>query len=383
MDCSRRSFLRLAFSETGAERDVLVQVFLRGGADGLNLVPPHGEAAYHSARPSLALPRPDDSKGERALDLDGFFGLHPALAPLLPAWKEKELAIVHAVGSEDETRSHFEAQDLMERGCPVNREMGSGWIARHLRSLPGSRPALSAVAISDVLPESLRGSPGASAVSSVDEFTLAATPSERAAFSASLRRLYSRDAGELGTAGVQVLETLETVERLRREGPMEANDGSFPSSMAQVARLVRAEGGLEVACINLDGWDTHFVQAGGLLDRAGELAKGLGGVRGQGRGRRVTVVVVTEVGRRVEQNVTLGTDHGRGSVMFVMGPAVKGGKVFGKWPGLGPDVLEGPGDLPVTTDYRDVLGEIVTKRLGNAKSEAVFPGRELRSLGLF
>jgi uncharacterized protein (DUF1501 family) len=382
MELSRRSFLRFAFSPRGPERDVLVQVFLRGGADGLNLVPPHGERAYYSARPSLALAKPDASKEERSIDLDGFFGLHPALAPLVPAWREKELAVVHAVGSEDETRSHFEAQDLMERGCPVNREMGSGWIARHLRSLPGARPALSAVAISDVLPESLRGSPGASAVSSVDEFALAATPAERAAFAESLRKLYRRDAGELGTAGVQVLETLETVERLRKEGPAERNDGSFPAAMAQVARLVRAEVGLEVACVDLDGWDTHFVQAGGLQGRAEELAKGLATFREQVRGRRVTVVVLTEFGRRVEENVTLGTDHGRGSVMFVTGPAVKGGKVFGKWPGLGPEVLEGPGDLPVTTDYRDVLAEIVAKRLGNERTEAVFPGRKGAAVGV-
>ncbi len=379
---SRRSFLRCSFSPRGPQRDVLVQVFLRGGADGLGLVPPVGDEAYHKARPTLAIARPD-ARGEHAIDLDGFFGLHPAMAPLMEAFRDKQLAIVHAAGSADETRSHFEAQDLMERGCPVNREMGSGWIARHLRTAAGDRSALSAVAIAETMPESLRGSPGASAVRSLDEFVVDVPSEERAQFTTSLRKLYSSRRDELGAAGLQVLETVATVERLRREGER-VPETSLTGDLRQVARLIRAEVGLEVACVDLNGWDHHFVESGAMRDHAGELANGIATFwRELGEFRaRVTLVAVTEFGRRVQENVSLGTDHGRGSVMLVLGGGIRGGKVYAKWPGLGADVLEGPGDLPVTTDYRDVLAEIVEKRLGNPRVTEIFPERPGRSIGL-
>ncbi len=379
---SRRSFLRCSFSPRGPQRDVFVQVFLRGGADGLGLIPPVGDDAYHKARPTLAIARPD-ARGEHAIDLDGFFGLHPAMTPLMEAFRDRQLAIVHAAGSADETRSHFEAQDLMERGCPVNREMGSGWIARHLRTAVGERSALSAVAIAETMPESLRGSPGASAVRSLDEFVVDVPSEQRAQFTTSLRKLYASRRDELGAAGLQVLETVATVERLRREGER-VQESSLVGDLRQVARLIRAEVGLEVACVDLNGWDHHFIQAGSMRDLAGELANGIATFwRELGEFRsRVTLVAMTEFGRRVQENVSLGTDHGRGSVMLVLGGGIRGGKVYAKWPGLGDDVLEGPGDLPVTTDYRDVLAEIVEKRLGNPRVAEIFPDRPGRSIGL-
>lgn len=370
---TRRSFLTMALRPEGPPGDVLVQVFLRGGADGLNLVAPYADPGYRAARPTLALGAPDAKGG--ALDLDGRFGLHPVLAPLVPLWRAGELAIVHAAGSDDSTRSHFEAQDLMERG----NDPASGWIARHLRTAPGRRGALSAVAIADVMPESLRGSPGASAVPSLEGFSLRAPEG----FERAVAALYESEAGDLGASGRQVLQTLGTVERLRSEGAGR-DPGSLAGALEQVGRLVRAEVGLEAACVDLNGWDTHFVQ-GTLFDGlARELGEGLSSFwagLGEFR-RRVTVVVMTEFGRRVAENVSFGTDHGRGGAMFVLGRGLSSKRVLGEWPGLGPEVLEGPGDLPVTTDYRDVLGELVAKRLGNPEVRRVFPGREPKPVGV-
>ncbi len=374
---TRRDFLRLSFSPRGPERDVLVQVFLRGGADGLNLVAPFTDPGYRGARPTLGLPPPDASGKGRLVDLDGRFGLNPALSPLLEDWTSGELAIVHAAGSTDETRSHFEAQDLMERGNPEGRDMGSGWIARHLRTAPGRRGALSGVAIADVLPESLRGAPSASAVARLDEFSVRGAPG----FAGAMAALYGAEPDALGAAGTQVLSTLAAVERLRDEAP---GNGSFADNLRQVARLARAEVGLEAACVDLGGWDTHFVQPALLDGLAAELASGLAAFRRElgSHKDRVTIVVLTEFGRRVAENVSFGTDHGRGSVMFVLGRGIRGGRVHGRFPALTPELLEGPGDLPVTTDYRDVLAELLRARLGNPDPASVFPGREFRPVGL-
>jgi uncharacterized protein (DUF1501 family) len=371
--------------------DVLVSIFLRGGADGLNLVPPHGEKAYYAARPSLAIARPDARSAgdtDRAADLDGFFGLHPRLRPLLPLYEQKELAVVHAVGSDDQTRSHFEAQDQMERGCPVEQNLGSGWLARHLRTRLGRQSPLSAVAISETLPESLRGSPGASAARNIDAFSIHLEEPRRSSFETALRNLYKQETGDLGRAGLQVLDTLRTVNRRRRESDRSDNTGQYPEgqfgdAMRQVARLIKAEVGLEVACVDIDGWDTHFVQGatGGLFGGlAGDLGQGLAALANDIRPfwDRVTIVTMTEFGRRLHDNISLGTDHGRGSVMFVLGGNIRGGRVIADWPGLSKDDLEGPGDLRVTIDYRDILGEIVASRLQNDHVDEVFPGHTLR-----
>lgn len=394
MDVSRRAFLQVVMGAADREPtgDILVSIFLRGGADGLNLVPPHAEDAYYAARPSLGIGRPDQRLNivsAPAVDLDGFFGLHPGLRPLLPLYEQKHLAVVHAVGSDDQTRSHFEAQDLMDRGGSVEQHLGSGWLARHLRTRSERRSPLSAVAIADTLPESLRGSPGASAVRNVDAFSITLPEQQRAGFDAALRHLYAREAGELGQAGLQVLETIDTIDRLRRDADQTANsgkysDGQFGDGLRQVARLIKAEVGLEVACIDLDGWDTHFVQDTSFGRLAGELGQGLAALAEDIRPfwNRVTIVTITEFGRRLHENVSLGTDHGRASTMFVLGGNVEGGKVFADWPGLEPDHLEGPGDLRVTTDYRDVLGEIVAKRLRNDRAAEVFPNHELQPLGI-
>lgn len=387
--------LRLVADAAGREPpgDVLVAIFLRGGADGLNLVAPHGERAYYAARPTLALAQPGrqgTAQPQGTADLDGFFGLHPGLRPLLPLYQQNELAVIHAAGSDDQTRSHFEAQDLMERGCPVDQVLGSGWLARHLRSRPQPLAPLAAVAIADTLPESLRGSPGASAVRDVEAFDFKLPRPQRAGFEAALRSLYASEADDLGAAGRQVLDTLGTIDRLRREATTDARgrggypSGPFGDALRQVARLIRAEVGLEVACVDLDGWDTHFVQDALFGRLAGDLGQGLAALAEEIRPcwNRVTIVTMTEFGRRLRENVSLGTDHGRGSVMFVLGGNVQGGRVVADWPGLAGDDLEGPGDLRVTIDYRDILGEVLVRRLKSRQVASVFPQHTLREYGI-
>ena len=338
----------------------LVTVFLRGGADGLSLVPPHGDPHYRRHRPTLALEPPGVSE-HSCLDLDGFFGLHPAMAPMMDSWREGRLALVQAVGSDDETRSHFEAQDQLERGGASGQSPAGGWLARYLLELGGGG-AMDALAFGPTLPESLRGAPGAVAIGSLADLPLLG---ERGgSFSDQLRRLHGTH-DELGLAGRAALEAMA---RLAELTPMATSarypDGSLGVGLADVARLVRAGIGPRVACLDSHGWDTHFVQGGarGLLaDRAGELASALAAFdEDLGSARDdVVVVVMTEFGRRAQQNASLGTDHGHASVMMVLGSKIRGGQVHGRWPGLDDEQLVGPGDLAVTSDYRSVLREVL------------------------
>jgi uncharacterized protein (DUF1501 family) len=356
---------------------VLVVVFLRGGADGLALVPPVGEDAYHRARPGLRVdPR-------RAPRLDDRFALHPLLAPLHGLYARGELAVVHAAGSEDATRSHFEAQDLMEHGGV----MGGGWLGRYLRFRPasGSR-ALAAVAFGTQLPECLRGAPAVTVLRSLDDFGLVGDAGQTAA---SLRAWYARDPGALADAAADTVRALERLEALRgtpyrpRSGAHYASD-DFAHALQQVAQLIKARVGLEAVSIDLGGWDSHFTQgtlieplmarlAGGLAAFATDLGPSLA---------TTSIVVMTEFGRRVQENASLGTDHGRGSAMFVIGGGVAGGRVHGDWPGLDAGVLEGPGDVPVRTNYRDVLAPVLGRHGGADVLDRVFAQYRLRPLGL-
>ncbi len=378
-----------------APRPMLVCVYLRGAADGLSLVIPHADDRYHALRPTLGLARPDDARASttaRALDLDGHFGLHPALGGLLPLYRAKELAIVHAVGSDDQTRSHFEAQDRMEHAGPKDAPIGSGWIARHLRTRPGGRAGgLAAVALGTAVPESLRGVPAA-ALQSASEYRLG--PERDDAFADALRALYGGEAdpalpfdADLRRAGAEALTTLGKLGALevdRRVGPAYP-EGQLGHGLKEAARLVRADLGVEVACIDFDGWDTHFVASQLIPDLAKELGDALRAFRedlGDAM-EHVTVVCMTEFGRRAYENASLGTDHGRAGAMFVLGGGVRGGRVVTEWPGLGEEDLEPPGDLRVTIDYRDVLAELVSSRLGNAALAEVFPAFAPRPRGIF
>jgi uncharacterized protein (DUF1501 family) len=368
--------------------DLLVTIFLRGGADGLNMVVPYGEPNYYRSRPSLGIPPPTSSnvKG-RAVDLNGFFGLHPALAPLHPIYQSGEMAIVHACGSDDSSRSHFEAMATMERG--LAREgtgPASGWVARHLVSTEHLDDSpLRAVAFADTMPDSLRGATNAVALTSLSDFKLEADPS----FHTSLTGLYKPGKDEVAQAGRQTLSALDALVKLDVDRYKAAHGAVYPNSdlgngLRQVACLVKARLGLEVACLDKGGWDTHVAQGADtgwqamLLD---DLAKSLAAFTADlgPEMHGVTVVVMSEFGRRVAENGGLGTDHGRAGPMFLIGDSVAGGRVHARWPGLEDHQLDSTGDLLVTTDYRSVLGDVLARRMGNASVAEVFPGSAVGS----
>jgi uncharacterized protein (DUF1501 family) len=379
--------------QEGPAGDVLVCVFLRGGADGLHLVAPVGDAHYAKQRPRIAVRRPDDTTteaGRRGVELDGFFALHPTLAPLKEPYRAGRLAVVHAVGSPDQTHSHFEAMATMERGVSDGSTAASGWLGRHFQETGGSMPSpLRAVAIGDTLPASLEGAMGATAVQSLAEFRLGVPAGWSNSYRATLAGLYAGYADELGTAGKETFRLLRALERLEPEryraaGGIQYPDSDFGRGLAQVAQLVRAEVGLEAACVDLDGWDSHFGQDTVLEGLMTDLAGGLAAFDADlgERMDRVTVVVMSEFGRRVHENGGLGTDHGQATCFWLMGGGIKGGRVVANWPGLEDHQLDGPGDLKATIDYRDLLAEVVAKRLRNPAWQAVFPGYVPRFRGV-
>jgi uncharacterized protein (DUF1501 family) len=380
---------RLAFApkDEAPRGDTLVVVFLRGAADVLNMIVPHGESAYYAQRPTLAIPRPDQTsapRSARVIDLDGFFGLHPALAALLPAWQEKHLAVIHACGAPDESRSHFRAMELMERGVDDERGPASGWIGRHLATLNnGNRSPLRAIGLGALTPRSLSGAVPVTALRSIADFHLGGDARAVEQMRAALSSLYA-GADPLSVIGQETLDILDTLHALDPLGHSPSPNLHYPNSdfgmgLRQIAMLIKAEVGLEVAAIDVGGWDTHFAQGGSDGLMAGllrDLANGLAAFHADlfDYASRLTIVVMSEFGRRLAENASLGTDHGHGSAMLLLGGNVAGGKVHGQWPGLAEGQLVGPGDLAVTTDYRDVLAEVCLKRLNNPAIGDIFPG---------
>ena len=397
---------QIAFQPAKAERegDVLVCLFLRGGADGLHMVIPYAEDAYYRHRPSLAIPAPNDRRrggSERAIALNDLFGIHPALKPLYPLYVEGKVAFVHACGSAEKSRSHFEAMSAMERGVAESRaSIRSGWIARHLWSVPrrGSSP-LRAVAFSNILPESLRGSTDAVVLQTLADFRIAMPKSmgitQSEELQHTLREMYAgMDRQGVHQTAQDTLQVLRTLQRIEPSHYRPARGAVYPDSelgrgLKQVAALLKAQVGLEVACLDKGGWDTHVAQGGStgwMAANLTDLAQSLAAFAtdmGDGM-RRVTLIAMTEFGRRVRENSGLGTDHGRAGVMLLLGGGVRGGKVYAHWPGLAPSQMEEPGDLRGPTDYREVLVEAVRKRLGNPHVARVFPEvRWNRLLGCF
>ena len=379
---------RLAFApeQTNPRGDVLVVIFLRGAADVLNMVVPHGEDAYYQMRPTIGIPRPDDSgalQANRAIDLDGFFGFHPSLAPLLPAWQDGHLGIIHACGAPDESRSHFKAMELMERGVEDERGPASGWIGRHLASYnTGNTSPLRAIGLGETVPRSMYGSVPATALQSIVDFHLNGDWQAAKQMQSLLQTLYSGE-DDLAQVGQETLGVLDTLEQLDPTAYLPHPDAIYPESsfgdgLRQIAMLIKEEIGLEVASIDLGGWDTHFGQGGsvGLMALLlNDLAQGLAAFHADLHDKlgEVTVVVMSEFGRRAQENASLGTDHGHGSAMFLLGGNVIGNKIHGRWPGLDRELLFGPGDLAVTTDYRDILAEVLTRRLNNHAIDQIFP----------
>jgi uncharacterized protein (DUF1501 family) len=379
-------FVRMARAGTPGSRRVLVVVFQRGAVDGLNVVVPFGEKAYYDARPSIAIPRPGSGENA-ALDLDGFFGLHPSLAPLLPLFRDGSAAFVHAAGSPDPTRSHFDAQDFMESGTPGVKVTTDGFLSRALAGSKAETPSpLRAVALTPALPRILAGSAGAVSMTNVSEFGIRAGSSSGAA-SDSFESMYGEAVA--GTLGGTAKESFEAARILKSADPARraAENGAeyprspFGNSLKQIAQLVKSDVGLEVAFTDVGGWDTHAGEGGAQGQLGNRLrdygqaiaafAKDLGS-----RMADVTLVTVSEFGRTVRENGNRGTDHGHANVMLLVGGGVKGGKVYGRWPGLDAPKLYENRDLSVTTDFRDVFGEVLENRLRVSSLRSVFPGYE-------
>jgi uncharacterized protein (DUF1501 family) len=382
-----RALVRSVYAAgTTARKKTLVVVFQRGAMDGLNAVIPFGEEEYRRLRPSIAVPYPTGggSNRETALDLDGFFGLHPALEELLPVWKEGSLAVVHAVGSPDTTRSHFDAQDFMESGTPGVKATDDGWMNRQLQCSPDPEATpFRGVAMTPTLPRSLAGKAPAVAMASIRGFGLHARPDSGLA--RGFEGMYEGAVQDVlhGTGR----ETFDALDFLKKNDPARYTpaegvrypNGRYGDSLKQIAQLIKADVGVELAFTEVGGWDHHAAEGGvqgQLATRLREFGQAWAAFhRDLGdRMRDVVVVSLTEFGRTVRENGNRGTDHGHASVSFVMGGGVRGGKVHGRWPGLTADKLYEGRDLAITTDFRDLLSEVLAAHLGARNLAAVFPG---------
>jgi uncharacterized protein (DUF1501 family) len=366
---------------------VLICLFQRGAADALNIVVPHGEKAYYAMRPSIAIPQPGRMVAGSAIDLDGFFGLHPALAPLKPLYDRKLLAPVHAVGSPSTTRSHFDAQDYMETGTPDNKGTSDGWLNRYL-AVKGTcdecnlaKTPFRAVAMTPQTPRILEGPSATVAMNSLDEFSVRATGSS----AERLEALYRTGSADLVHA--TGTETFDAVKMLRSANPQKylpQNGAEYPRSqfglrLLQIAQLVKANVGLEIAFADVGGWDTHVNQGnstGQLAQRLDDFSRSIAALVTDLGDRMDDVVIMTmsEFGRMARENGNRGTDHGHAGALFVIGGHVKGGKVHGKWPGLEQEQLYEGRDLALTTDFRSVFAEVVSDHLGARALDKIFPG---------
>jgi uncharacterized protein (DUF1501 family) len=383
------AFLQRAIAATPATtgKKQFVVLFQRGAADGLNIVVPFGEPNYYRLRPTIAIPQPRRGGTDAAIDLDGFFGLHPSLAPLEPLFRRNQLAIVHAAGSPDPTRSHFDAQDFMESGTPGVKATEDGWLNRALEVAPEENASpFRAVAMGANLPRMLHGSASAIALPDLKQFkVMPQTAGMGAAVEGGFEAMYAQtvDHALHGTG----TETFEAIDMLRKVDPGKyapENGAQYPTSrlgqnLQQIGQLLKANIGVEVLFVDCSGWDNH-VNEGGVQGQLSNLLKDLGqglGAFHQDMGDRmqdVVVVTMSEFGRTAKENGNRGTDHGHANCMFVMGGNVKGGHVSGNWPGLADHQLNEGRDLALTTDFRSVLSEVLVKHVGVTDLKAVFPG---------
>ena len=403
-------------ADPGIRTKRLVVIFQRGAADGLNIVVPHGEAAYYAMRPTINIPK------KSVIDLDGFFGLHPSMAAFEPLWKQKHLAIVHASGSPDPTRSHFDAQDYMESGTPGIKATEDGWLNRALREMPagGMAPgkaatakagvsagissgdrfangpsqsdpsAFRAIAMGTSLPRILSGQEPVLALNNLDDFAVGGKNPKAAPIATTFESMYARSVDTVLHGTGQ--ETFDAVKMLKTADPGKytpaagANypKGRFGDSMRQLAQLIKANLGVQVAFADIGGWDHHVNEGstqGQIANVTGEFSQAIAALWTDlgDLGEDTLVVTMSEFGRTARENGNRGTDHGHANVMFVLGGPVRGGKVYGRWPGLEESQLYESRDLAVTTDFRTVLGEVVSRHLGNRDLKMVFPGFEEQS----
>ncbi|MBS1817975.1 MAG: DUF1501 domain-containing protein [Acidobacteria bacterium] len=408
---SRRAFLRdgacalvsLGFAPSFLARTVaatadtrrskqLIAIFQRGAVDGLSVVVPHGEAEYYRVRPGIAIGRPEKS-ADAALDLDGFFGFNPRLAPLKPLWDSRDLAIVHACGSPDATRSHFDAQDYMETATPGVKSTPDGWLNRYLQVRKAeSETPFRAVALTPQMPRMLQGRAAAMAMNQIGQFGIRAAQAQHA-FEAEYAAAADRLLGGTGRDAFDAMKTLQAAEpsRYQAEHGAEYPTTAFGQALKQIAQLSKAGVGLEVAFAELGGWDTHVNQGsaqGQLATRLDDFSRSIAALVTDLGERMADTVVLTmsEFGRAVSENGNRGTDHGHGNAMMVIGGGVRGGHVYGRWPGLAAEQRYDGRDLAVTTDFRDVFAEVVVRHLGVPDASRIFPGYRIddrRFAGLF
>ena len=371
-----------------AQGKKLVVIFQRGAADGLNIVVPHAETNYYRLRPTIAIPQ------DHLIELDGFFGLHPAMQSFKPLFDQGHMAMIHATGSPDTTRSHFDAQDFMESGTPGVKATPDGWLNRALQAedlhRPANHTAFRAVALGSQVPRTLDGRIPAVAVNRLQDFAVAGKNPNAAPISSAFEAMYAGSVDSILHGTGQ--ETFEAVKMLKATDPAHykpvagANypNGAFGGNMRQIAQLLKANLGVEAAFTDIGGWDTHQNQGnvnGQLANCLRDFSQGISAFWTDmgDAGENVTVVTMSEFGRTAEQNGTGGTDHGHANVMFILGGSVKGGKVYGKWPGMATEQLYQNRDLAITTDFRQVLGEAAYKTLGAHNLELVFPGSDLKT----
>ncbi len=383
----RQTALAAAENSRGSRRKTLICLFQRGAADGLSMVVPFGDPNYYRLRKEIALAAPSrGAAGECALDLDGFFGLHPAMESLLPIFREKHAAIVHACGSPNPTRSHFDAQDFMESGVGGSSQAQTGWLNRALAACPEDRAkktAFRAVAMTSAVPRSLQGEIEPLAIPDLRTFGIGGKTG--ATGGAGFEGLYESAVGDvLGGAGRESFEALALLRakadpaRYQPAAGVEYPASPFGRQLAQIAQLVKAEIGLQVAFAETGGWDTHANQgsAGGqLAGRLYDFSRSIAALYRDLGDRMADVVILTmsEFGRAAAQNGNAGTDHGHATCFFALGGAVNGGRVLGKWPGLEREQLFEERDLAVTTDFRDLFAEIAQRHLGVTALGRVFP----------
>jgi uncharacterized protein (DUF1501 family) len=361
----------------------LVVLFQRGAADALNVVVPHAEPSYYAMRPSIAIPR------TAVVDLDGFFGFHPALAPFKRLYDQKLLAPIHAVGSPSATRSHFDAQDFMESGTPDDKNTPDGWLNRYLATrgtceackINGEPSPFRAVALAPETPRIMEGPSPTVAMNSLAEFSVRATGTDVER----LEALYRTGSADLVHAsGSEMFEAIKMLKAANVGQYSAANNADYPRSqfgtrLKQIAQLIKMDLGVEIAFADIGGWDTHVNQGGPTGQLAGRLddfAKSIVALATDlgDRMADVTLVTMSEFGRTAKENGNGGTDHGHAGTMFVIGGDIAGGKVHGRWPGLAPEQLNEGRDLALTTDFRAIFSEVAARHLGANKLDVIFPG---------
>ena len=386
------SFLKRALAESlekNGKRKTLIAIFQRGAVDGLNVVVPFGESAYYDMRPNIAIPKPNGG-AEAAINLDGYFGLHPALASFKPLWDSKRLAIVHASGSPDNTRSHFDAQDYMESATPGVKSTRDGWLNRYLQAKADeSKSLFRAVSMTQQMPRAMQGKAPTLAISNLADFRIRAGQTSESV-QGGFEDLYDEAVNDsLRGTGKETFEAINYLKQVN-PGQYKAENGAtypttpFGNALRQTAQLIKAGVGLEVAFTDIGGWDTHVNegnQQGQLSNLLRQFSAAIAALHTDLGQRMDDVVILTmsEFGRTARENGNRGTDHGHANAMFIVGNSVRGGKVYGQWPGLKSDQLYEGRDLALTTDFRDVFGEIAQKHLGASNLKAVFPGYEATS----